>query len=168
VVSWFFKPCPEVSGFRGNYWEAAEAKKRHDGACLSKRIWAKHKAMSQPTRRAPLDYLWLYGLPVAFVLVAWFGVMRLLPPDHRSPLQLLHDGAIAVGDDQTKVEQVLHRAPSFIETRAGGGITLVYRRTIYDNDLAMEDARVDLSASGKVEAIRYDRTSPPTPSSPGS
>lgn len=115
-------------------------------------------------KRSKTDLIFIVGFPVIFILIACYGVMSLVSPDRRDPVQLLHDGAVKVGDDRARVDSVLHRAPSSETVHDDGVVELTYRRTIYDTDFRMEDANVELGPDGRVRSIRIERSTPPTPS----
>ncbi len=115
-------------------------------------------------KRSKTDLIFIVGFPLIFILIACYGVMSLVAPDRRDPVQLLHDGAVKVGDDRARVDSVLHRAPSSETARDDGIVELIYRRTIYDSDFRMEDAKIELGPDGRVRAIRIERSTPPSSS----
>lgn len=80
--------------------------------------------MPRPARQQPmtaLDYLFMIGGPLAFLLVAVLGVYWIIgpaPPDN--PIQLIKDHRVAAGMSQEKVLQILGEPKSVVALPDGG------------------------------------------------
>lgn len=111
----------------------------------------------------PADLALLIGLPIGFLIVFWLGIQSFLPdPPPPSGVRLLRQGSVETGMSIVQVEKKLPPPDSVIE-KEDGGLIYLYRRTVFDNDLASEDAFVEFSADGIVTGIRFDRVGLPPP-----
>ena len=115
-----------------------------------------------------LDYAVLFGGPITFLLVAWFGLSALAGPAPRAnPIKLLQDGAVTVGTPVNKAIEKLGK-PTSIQEKEDGSYVLHYLRTSLDNaSLSSDEALIDVSEGGTVTGIRFDRSAPPLPGSAG-
>jgi hypothetical protein len=111
---------------------------------------------------APIDYAFLFGGPILFLLVAYFGLMAVIGPAPRpNPVRLLRNGAIPIGAD---ADRVLHDLgpPNATEQKEDGSLVLHYLRTSMDSGtVSSDEALVDVSPDGHVTGIRFDRSTPP-------
>lgn len=111
-----------------------------------------------------LDYAFLFGMPVLFLLVAWFGLTSLLPkgppPD---PVKILRSGAVRAGMGPAEVRRLVGLPKATVDL-GDGAFEYVYRRTIYDNDVSMDDAFVEFTSDARVRVVRFERVAgPPVP-----
>jgi hypothetical protein len=123
-----------------------------------------------PTRRfrklGPVDYAFLIGGPIAFFLIAFFGLRAVVGPiPQSSAVQRIKDGEITPG---MTTAQVLNKlgAPKNLETKADGSATIIYTRTVAEGDLVLEEGVVTVSPSGTVLETHVDRPAKPAASVP--
>lgn len=113
----------------------------------------------------PIDYLFMIGGPILFLVVAFFGMRAVIGPVPRpSAVQRIKDGEIKPG---TPVSQVLHElgTPQSVSTNPDGSTTLIYTRTVADPDLQVEEGIVQVTQSGEVLSTTVDRQLPTRPGS---
>jgi len=112
----------------------------------------------------PIDYAVIVGGPIAFLLILWFGIHAILGPAPRpNPVQLLRDGAIEIGAPMNEVTQKLGR-PSRVQTTEDGTIRYIYTRTVFEQATrsdSLDEAVIEFTPSGRVQAISFDRSAPP-------
>lgn len=124
--------------------------------------------MSDAAGRLPklrgFDYAVLFGAPIAFFLVAFFGLRAIVGPiPEVSPVQRIKDGEVKTGDNLDHVRKLLG-PPKSIESRDDGSMTLTYVRTVADPDLQVEEGIVSLDATGHVSESHVGRQLPTKPS----
>jgi hypothetical protein len=114
----------------------------------------------------PIDYAVLFGGPIAFLLIAWFGLMALAgPPPRPNPFKLLQDGTVTVGMPADKAMEKVGK-PTSIQEKEDGSFVLHYLRTSLDGaSLSSDEAQIEIGADGRVTGIRFDRSAPPSPGS---
>jgi hypothetical protein len=114
-----------------------------------------------------LDYAVMIGGPILFFVIFWVGVRLIIGPiPEPSPVQKLRDGKIAIGASMTEVRNELGR-PSRVQQLPDGGSLFVYTRTVYEEATrsdSLDEATVEFTPGGRVQAIRFDRSAPPSPS----
>jgi hypothetical protein len=122
-------------------------------------------------RLQPIDYAFLIGGPVAFLLVAFLGIRTLVGPDPRpDPIPLLREGKITAG---MTAQQVLDKlgAPNSSVTNDDGSMQLRYTRTDWSGvtkernaTLAQDEGVVLIGPDGRVVTVRFERIPVPPPS----
>jgi hypothetical protein len=112
----------------------------------------------------PVDYAVLFGGPALFLAIAYFGLMAVIGPAPRpNPVKLLQDGAVSVGASVDEAIRKLGK-PNSIEERSDGTYVLHYIRTSADGaNVSSDAATVEVSESGRVTGIRFDRSALPQP-----
>ncbi len=115
----------------------------------------------------PLDYAVMFGGPIAFLLIFWFGVRAVMGPiPEANPVKKLREGVVKIGDPLDKVNKELGRANDIVEL-PDGGFRMVYTRTVFDETTrsdSLDEAVVEVSPTGRVIRITFDRSEPPRPS----
>ena len=119
---------------------------------------------SRLQKLGPVDYAFLFGGPILFLLVAYFGLMAIIGPAPRpNPVALLRSGTVSVGMDADEVVRKLG-PPNATEQRPDGGLVLHYTRTAMDSGtVSSDEGLVDVGQDGHVTGIRFDRSTPPLP-----
>ena len=110
-----------------------------------------------PPKLAPLDYAFMIGGPILFLLIAIFGMRAVIGPiPQPSPVQRIKDEEIKPG---MTLSDVLHRLgkPKDIQTRDDGSQELIYTRTVSDGELTLEEGVIDFGTSGTVVGTHVDR-----------
>lgn len=111
-----------------------------------------------------LDYAFMIGGPLAFLLVAVLGIYWVLGPGSPpNPVKLIKDGAVKVGMTQDDVQTAVGK-PKSVEARPDGGITWRYRHGTAE-PFVEEDAYVDFGSSERVISTSVERTNVQLPGS---
>jgi hypothetical protein len=108
-----------------------------------------------------MDYGFLIGGPIAFFLVAFFGLRAVVGPIPQvSAVQRIKDGEITSG--MTTV-QVLNKLgpPKEYKSNPDGSSTIIYTRTVADGDLTLEEGVVTTGPAGTVLETHVDRPAKP-------
>ncbi len=112
----------------------------------------------------PIDYAFMFGGPLVFLLIFWIGVRGIVGPiPEASPVKKLRDGVIQVGAKADDVRKELGRPNESIELE-DGSFKLIYTRTVFDQETgsdSLDEATVEISPTGRVIRINFDRTEPP-------
>jgi hypothetical protein len=111
----------------------------------------------------PIDYAVIIGGPLVCLLIIWLGIRGIVGPALRpNPVQLLRDNAVEIGDTIKEVEKKVGK-PSRIQTQADGSYWLIYTRTVLEpsGSDSLDEATIELTPGGRVQSIRFDRSSPP-------
>ena len=123
--------------------------------------------MASRQKLTKLDYFVMIGGPVLFFVIFWIGVKLIIGPiPDPSPVQKLRDGRIAIGTRMIDAEKELGR-PSRVQQLPDGGSLFVYTSTVYEEGTksdSLDEATIQFTPGGRVEAIRFDRSAPPAPS----
>ncbi len=113
----------------------------------------------------PIDYVFMIGGPIAFLLVAIFGMKAVIGPiPHPSAVQRIKDGDIKPG---TPLTQVLHDLgqPKSVSLNPDGTTTVIYTTTVADPDLQIEEGIIQVTQGGEVLNTSTDRQLPTKPGS---
>jgi hypothetical protein len=115
----------------------------------------------------PIDYVFLIGGPLAFFLIAFFGLRAVVGPiPQPSAVQRIKDGEVKSGENFNDVLKLLGQ-PKSIVTHDDGSMTAVYTRTVADGDLQVEDGIITVDPTGHVQESHVERQQPrKTPASP--
>lgn len=112
----------------------------------------------------PIDYAVMFGGPIAFMLIFWFGVRMIMGPGtEASPVKKLRDGEIAIGTSMPDVEKELGR-PNQVVQLESGGYRFTYTRTVYESQTrsdSLDEANVQFTPGGRVEKITFDTDGTP-------
>jgi hypothetical protein len=111
----------------------------------------------------PIDYAFMIGGPLAFLLIAIFGMKAVIGPiPHPSAVQRIKDGDIKPG---TPLNQVLHELgePKSVTLNPDGTSTVIYIRTVADPDLQIEEGIIQVTQGGEVLTTTVDRQLPTKP-----
>lgn len=111
----------------------------------------------------PIDYAVIIGGPLVCLLIIWIGIRGIVGPAPRpSPVQMLRENAIEIGTTMSEVEKKLGR-PSRVQTQPDGSYLLIYTRTVLESSGSdsLDEATIELTPEGRVQSIRFDRSSPP-------
>ncbi|MFZ4506990.1 MAG: hypothetical protein ACOYON_04750 [Fimbriimonas sp.] len=126
----------------------------------------------EPNKRepmTPLDYSVMFGGPILFFVIAWFGVTQLLGPAPRvNPVEKLRREAVKPGMTESQVIAEVGQ-PKSIETSPSGGYSFRYQRGVWNPDrktFVEEDAYVDFTSGGTVLAVNFDSREPRLPGDP--
>lgn len=116
----------------------------------------------------PIDYAFMIGGPIVFLLIAWIGVMQLLgPAPAENPVAKLRRDVVKAGMPEAKVIELVG-PPKGIEPLSNGGYSFRYQRSGWNQEqktLQEEDAYVDFTASGTVSSVNFDSREPLPPDS---
>lgn len=122
--------------------------------------------MSARQKLGPVDYAFMIGGPLLFILIFWLGVRMILGPvPESSPVNKLRDGKIAIGATMDAVQKELGR-PSRTQFLEDGSTLFVYTRTVYEASTrsdSLDEAVVEFTPGGRVMNIRFERSTPPAP-----
>ncbi|MGV3618108.1 MAG: hypothetical protein ACO1SV_22510 [Fimbriimonas sp.] len=112
----------------------------------------------------PIDYAVMFGGPILFLLIAFFGIRTFVgPPPPVQVVQRLRDGAVKVGMTEAEVLATVGEPKGTIE-KSDGGFTYRYQRSAWDSARSTfleEDAYIEFSSSGTVTGINFDSRVPP-------
>jgi len=111
----------------------------------------------------PIDYAVIVGGPLVCLLIIWLGIRGIVgPPPRPNPVQLLHDNGVEIGATMTEVERKLGK-PSRVQSQPDGSYWLIYTRTVLEasGSDSLDEATLELTPGGRVQSIRFDRSSPP-------
>ena len=111
----------------------------------------------------PIDYAFMIGGPIVFLLIAIFGMKAVIGPiPHPSAVQRIKDGDIKPG---TPLTEVLHELgePKSVTPNPDGTTTIIYTRTVGDPDLQIEEGIIQVTQSGEVLTTTVDRQLPTKP-----
>lgn len=112
----------------------------------------------------PIDYVVMFGGPLIFLVIAFFGIRSLVgPAPPTQVVQRLRDGAVKVGMTEAEVLSVAGEPKGRIE-KSDGGFTFRYQRSAWDtqrNTFLEEDAYIEFSSAGTVTGITFDSRVPP-------
>ena len=114
-------------------------------------------------RKTPLDYFFLFGMPVVFLAIAWFGIVAILGPAAPiRPVTLIKNGAISIGMFDYQVKEKVGE-PKDVERYPEGGFAYVYHQGTAE-PFVEEEATVTFSESALVIRINVEKvTIPPAP-----
>jgi hypothetical protein len=109
-----------------------------------------------------IDYIVMFGAPIAFLLITYFWLSALLgPPIPPNAVDLLRTGTVRIGMTAQQVHRLVG-PPRGIEPRADGGQTYHYHRGSAE-PFVEEEAFVDFNEAGVVVGIRFERVVVPVP-----
>jgi hypothetical protein len=125
--------------------------------------------MAKVQRLQAVDYLFMIGLPLLFLLVVAFGMRAIIGPiPQPSAVQRIKDGEIKPGMTWSQVRKRIGD-PKEITQNLDGTATLTYLRTTLDGELSVEEGIVVIGPANTVVSTRVERQRPdPQPTSPGS
>lgn len=119
--------------------------------------------MSRPDKPNPLgkptaiDYVVLFGGPIAFLAIAVTLILYLIGPAPRqNPVERIKAGAVRVGMTVEDVERAVG-PPREATDREDGGFTYRYKSS--PEPFVEEDAFIDFSPAGRVLTINIERQS---------
>ena len=108
-------------------------------------------------RKSALDYFFIFGLPVVFVCIAFFGILWIAgPAPVPNPIQRLKAGAVQIGMSIDQVETAVG-TPKAIRSQDDGSMTYRYSHGTSE-PLVEEDGYVDFNASGRVTRVDFEKT----------
>ena len=111
----------------------------------------------------PIDYAILFGMPVVFMAITVFGLIRVVGPiPQPSAVQRIKDGEVKSGDSLDSVLKRLGQ-PKSVTSKDDGSMTVIYTRTVADGDLQIEEGVISLDASAHVIETHVDRQLPTKP-----
>lgn len=103
-----------------------------------------------------IDYLFLIGGPVAFVLFAVLSIMWILgPPPPKNPIKLIKDGDVKTGMSVKEVERVLGQ-PKEITITPEGGLKYLYIKSA-DTPFVADEGTVEFNSTGQVVRVSTDQ-----------
>jgi len=112
----------------------------------------------------PIDYAFLIGGPIVFLLIAVLGmrvVVGPIPPP--SPVQRIKDGEITQGMSLDDVVKKLGKPKEITTAPSGDSTTVIYTRTVADGDLQIEEGVITLDTTMHVVEAHVDRQLPTKP-----
>jgi hypothetical protein len=119
--------------------------------------------MKTAEKKGAVDYLVMFGAPLAFLALAWWGIASLLGPGPApNAFELLRDGRVKPGMSQGQVIAEVG-APKEVVSRPDGGASLRYQRSTWVPDrktFVEEDAYVDLDPQGFVTGVAFESRTP--------
>lgn len=108
-------------------------------------------------KASPFDYFVMIGLPVAFVAIAFWGIVSLMgPAPPANPVSLLKKGVVKIGMTRDEVIGEVGE-PKSIEQSPDGSFAFVYHRGT-EEPFVEEDATVMFSSGGLVRRVTFERT----------
>jgi hypothetical protein len=108
------------------------------------------------------DYLVMIGLPIAFVGIAFWGIVSLMgPAPPANPVSLLKKGVVKIGMTRDQVTSEVGE-PKSIESSPDGTFSYVYHRGT-EEPFVEEDATVSFNADGFVRGVSFQKTAVPLP-----
>ena len=120
---------------------------------------------SSPVKKLqPIDYAFMIGGPVAFVLlmvVCWSFLIGPRPP--MNPISLLKGGKVRVGMSVSEVESTVG-SPKYTTTNPDGSEAFHYQGSQWEPSRKVvlgEDATVNFDASGRVSSLSFNSEEPP-------
>ena len=112
----------------------------------------------------PIDYGFLIGGPLVFLLIAVFGMRAIVGPiPQPSPVQRIKDGEITSGMGYDEVLRKLGKPKEITTAATGDSTTVIYTRTVADGDLQIEEGVITFDATMRVQEAHVDRQLPTKP-----
>ena len=111
-------------------------------------------------RKTPFDYAFLFGLPIVFLAIAWFGITSLLgPAPPTRAVTLIKEGKVAVG---MPIDRAVNEvgAPKDIESYPDGTQGYVYHQGTAEPFIE-EEATLIVSESGVILRIKIEKSTVP-------
>jgi hypothetical protein len=109
-----------------------------------------------------LDYLFMIGGPIAFLLFALLGIYWVLGPGPPpNPVKLIRDGAVTTGMTRKQVLDAVGLPKSEV-TNPDGTVTWRFSHGA-EEAFVEDDAYVDFGGSGTVINVTVERTHVPSP-----
>ena len=108
------------------------------------------------------DYLVMIGLPIAFLGIAFWGIVSLMgPAPPANPVSLLKKGVVKIGMSRDQVVGHVGE-PKSIETSPDGSFAFIYHRGT-EEPFVEEDATVSFTQDGFVRGVSFQKTAVPLP-----
>lgn len=121
-----------------------------------------HRNRSPLGRPTAFDYVVMIGLPIAFLGIAFWGIVSLMgPAPPANPISLLKKGVVKIGMTRDQVVGEVGE-PKSIEASPDGSFAFVYHRGT-EEPFVEEDATVSFTQEGFVRSVSFQRTAVPLP-----